>query len=279
MEQSPEWIPGFPDMWQPVLSKYRLFFTCATKLGPIIDDVIRTPIAGKLNQIVGRMVAAASNGYGSVLVLVANGYGHDAMKIARSIYEIEINALWLKNHPEDIDDFVGYSAIHQKQHYDLLDEEVKSQLPKEKRDQMVAEYEEVLPRFASRRDPTRPRNEWCKESIYVRAKEAEEYWNRRIAADGIQAAPISLHKTFYRQASSLHHLDFSGLVASTDADLNAQLAPSWEHLDDALATATASILKLLDCFDEMTGMGLRERLENGPNADYTSALKALLSSD
>jgi len=28
----------------------------------------------------------------------------DAIKIARSIYETELNILWLKNHPEDLDE-------------------------------------------------------------------------------------------------------------------------------------------------------------------------------
>ena len=50
-------------------------------------------------------MAAAANSYGALLTLVLNGYGQDAMKIARSIYETELNGFWLKNHPEDLDDF------------------------------------------------------------------------------------------------------------------------------------------------------------------------------
>jgi hypothetical protein len=40
------------------------------------------------------------------------------MKIARSIYEAELNILWLKDHPEEIRDFVDYNVIQQKQLFD-----------------------------------------------------------------------------------------------------------------------------------------------------------------
>jgi hypothetical protein len=40
------------------------------------------------------MFAAAANSYKALLTLVLNSYGHDAMKIAWSIYEIELNVLW-----------------------------------------------------------------------------------------------------------------------------------------------------------------------------------------
>jgi hypothetical protein len=60
------------------------------------------------------MAAAAANTHGAVLTLVLNGYGHDAMKLARSLFEIELNILRLKAHPKEIDDFLGYHFIQQK---------------------------------------------------------------------------------------------------------------------------------------------------------------------
>ena len=49
---------GFPEFWQPVYTKYRLFFDFAAKLAPIVSDMIRAPVEGHRLQIVGRMVAA-----------------------------------------------------------------------------------------------------------------------------------------------------------------------------------------------------------------------------
>ena len=261
-------------MWKPVHTKYKLFFDCAEKLQSIISDLIKAPTKGQLLHIIGRMVAASANSYGALLTLVLNGYGNDAMKIARSIYETELNILWLKNHPEEISEFLDYNVIQQKQFYDAMDGEQQQAVPKEQYDRMMTEYAQVLPRFATGRDKTRPRNEWCRASIYDRAKEAEEYWQKQMEAEGREGKPVSLYKTFYRYASSMHHLDIGGIIASVDSDMYADMAPSWEHLDDALV-ASASILRSIGYFDEIAGLGLKERLENGPNEDYAAALKRL----
>lgn len=83
---------------------------------------------------------------GALLTLVLNGYGQDAVKIARSIYEIELNVLWLKNHPEDLADFLDYSIIQQKQLYDEMTEEQQNAIPKERYEEMIADYNRVQPR-------------------------------------------------------------------------------------------------------------------------------------
>lgn len=68
------------------------------------------------------------------MTLVLNGYGMDAMKVARSIYETDLNIFWLKNHPEDLADFLDYNIIHQKQLYDEMSEEQQRRVPKEQYD-------------------------------------------------------------------------------------------------------------------------------------------------
>jgi len=220
------------------------------------------------------MVAAAANSYGALLTLVLNGYGQDAMKIVRSIYETELNVLWLKNHPEDLQDFLDYNLIQQKQLYDAMDQQQQLAVPKERYDQMMADYNRVLPRFLKDVKRQIPRSEWCRVSIYERAKEAERQWADQMAADGLKYNGMSLYKTFYRRASSMHHMDISGVIASLDEDMNAVMAPSWEHLDDALVAA-GSVLRCVSYFDEMAQLGMQERIHTGPNDDYVTACKAL----
>jgi hypothetical protein len=99
-------VAGFREMWRPVYSKYMAFFECAFKLQGIVSEMITSPVHGQLPQIIGQMAAAASNNYGAILTLVLNGFGNDAMKLARSLFEIELNILRLKNHPDDLRDFL-----------------------------------------------------------------------------------------------------------------------------------------------------------------------------
>jgi hypothetical protein len=83
-----------------------------------------------------------------------NGYGHDAIKLARSLFEIELNVFWLKAHPEDLDDFLDYTFIDQKQIYDLLTDEERGRVPKDRYNEMMKGYKSVLPRFTTGRDKT-----------------------------------------------------------------------------------------------------------------------------
>jgi hypothetical protein len=115
----------------PVSNTYKGFFDCAFKLQPIVCDMLNRPVEGHLLHVVGRMAAAAANSYGAVLTLALNGYGHDAMKIARSPFEVELNILRLKTHPEEINDFLNFNFIQQKLLYDTLDEEQKQEVTPE----------------------------------------------------------------------------------------------------------------------------------------------------
>ncbi len=141
-----------------------------------------------------------------------------------------------------------------------MDEEQQKQVSKESYERMMTKYTEVLPRFAMPWDKTRPRNEWCRVSIYERAK---------------QAGLLGLYRTFYRWASSMHHADIRGLSYQADSEMKADVAPSWRWLEDALVSGFGSLVRCLGHFDEIAQLGFKERLENGPNEDYALALKGL----
>lgn len=252
---------GFPEMWTPVYAKYKLFFDAAVKLAPIATEIIKTPVKGPLLHTVGRMAAAAANTHGALLTLVLNGYGHDAIKLGRSLFEIEINIIHLRAHPDEIEDFLGYHHIRQRQYYDLLSDEEKRNVPRKRYNSMMSDYNAVLGRFASRRDKNRPRGQWCKVSLYDRAQKAGPYY-------------LELYKTFYAHASSMHHLDFSGLVAYSDANMQADMAPSWEGIDVALS-ATGCAIRSIGYYDDVAKLGFKERIENGPLVDYLAACKRL----
>jgi hypothetical protein len=207
------------------------------------------------------MAAAAANTHGALLTLVLNGYGHDAVKLARSLFEIELNILRLKAHPEELEDFLGYHFIRQKQLYDMFSDEQQKRVPRDRYDRMISDYNSVLGRFIGARDKTHPRNEWCRVSLYERAEEAGSQY-------------LDLYKMFYRQASSMHHLDFSGIAAHSDADMLADMAPSWACLDDALV-ATGCAIRSIYHYDEIACLGFRERIERGPSADYIAACESL----
>jgi hypothetical protein len=68
------------------------------------------------------------------------------------------------------------------------------------------------------------------------------------------------------------------LIAQVDSELNAETAPSWSWLDDALVSGIGSFVRCLAYFDEIAGLGFKERIENGPSADYVMAVRNLAAS-
>jgi len=176
MERQPSVIAGFPNMWEAVHDKYRLFFEAAAKMERLVNEMTSQPVSGQLAGVVRRLVFASSNTMGAMLTLILNGYGHDAMKLARSIYEAEINIQWLKKYPEEVTDYLDFNIIQQKELFDAMDEEQQQAVPVERRERLQAEYAEALQRFGTGKSKTRPRNEWCATTFYERAKAAEEGW-------------------------------------------------------------------------------------------------------
>jgi hypothetical protein len=126
---------------------------------------------------------------------------------------------------------------------------------------MMAEYNRVLPRFIKDKATQLPRNEWCRDSLYFRAREAG-------------AGYLYLYQIFYRQASSMHHLDIAGVMANVDSNNHAQMAPSWDYLEDALV-ATGIVIRCASHFNEVAGLGFADRIDSGPSVEYINACMAL----
>jgi len=146
---------GFPEMWKPVHDRYRLFFEAAMKVQPLVNEMLREPVTGELADIVAPLVFASCNSMGAMLTLFLNGYGHNAMKLARSIYEVEINTLWLRKHPEEVRDFLDFNIIQQKEIWDTMDEERQQAVPVQRRDKMMEEFKDALQRFGVGKGKTR----------------------------------------------------------------------------------------------------------------------------
>lgn len=97
-------------------------------------------------------------------------------------------------------------------------------------------------------------------SICDRAREAERQWKERMAAEGIKDNGLSLYRTFYRNASSMHHMHIGGVFAGMDENMNEHITPSWAHVDDALVPAR-SVLSCVSLYDDMAGLGMQERIQ------------------
>ena len=78
-------VAGFPEFWPRVHDKFPLFFKAAQELEPIQNRIFQKQVSEPLHKILRHISKTVSNSLGALIVLVLNGYGNDAMRVARTM--------------------------------------------------------------------------------------------------------------------------------------------------------------------------------------------------
>jgi hypothetical protein len=171
------------------------------------------------------------------------------MKIARGMFETSVTLGYLRVHPEQVDDYLDYHCVIQKQRLDFMKEHEPDrlkQLPAELLQRIETDFARVAPRFQNRKGKLR--TSWSKASI------------REMARD---VGKEKLYLTFYRFASSIHHGDVGGAFAQTaslteDDVLDVEIVPSDAWLREALIIAHGAVVSVLGDYNEITKAGIDE---------------------
>ena len=247
-------IAGFPEFWQKAYRRYPRFFDATDQLVPLVNTVLARPVGGKLPVLFHFMTGIISNSLGSLITLALNGYGHDAVRIARGMFEMAVNVAYLAKHPDEADDYIDYNWIRQKKlmtHLEKADPEMFAKLTQAQRDEINAGYARALPRFQTK-SGGKPRSNWCVKNIRERAEE--------VGVGGI-------YPTFYAYASAIHHGDIAGLSAQiSTGKFQTDLAPSFQAMGDALYMGHQSVLVVIDNFNDVADFGMETEIEAAVDA-------------
>jgi hypothetical protein len=237
---------GFPEFWDTVHAKYRVYFDASALLQPLVNRIKQQAPTQPLHKVVRRLTIVAANSYGALITLVLNGYGNDAMKIARSIFEADVTVGYLRRHPEELDDYLDYDCIQQKHLYDYVLKycpEQTAAIDPPSVEELLERHTKVAPRFKGR-------SRWCRKGIRQMAEDLGEGLDQ-------------IYLTFYRWASDMHHVSVRGLTLQVEAEsLDVDLAPSENWLEQALVAGLGSTLRLAMRSNEELELGLDKDLED-----------------
>jgi len=237
---------GFPGFWQQVYEQNTLFFDTTKELESLQNAILRKPISGDLQKAVGYLASSVSNSFGALITLVLNGYGNDAVVIARRMFESELTAAYLKRHPEKVEDYLDFYYVHQKRLYDETSKstpELVHGIPRERVAELEQKFKEVAPRF---RKNNQLRTRWTEASV-------------RQMAEG--AGLVDLYHGFYSVSSSMLHADIIGLTSQTDQLGYLDFAPSKLWLKEALVSGHGSVLRVLYCYNSVAQLGMETDIE------------------
>jgi hypothetical protein len=241
---------GFPEFWQAAFNLNRGAFEEVRRIGEIQNKIFTTAPENPLERVLRHLARNAINTLGAALTLCLNGYGHDAMKLAHSTYEAHLNAAYLEKHPDEIDDYIDFYHVLVKDELNYLDQSnptLTEELPADRREEINKEYDRVKSRFTGKR-----RNHWAKRSIWEMAEDV-----------GLKEH----HKTFYKNASNMHHSSVWGLQNQVeDATGDAEIAPSTQWVTSALFSAHTYALDTMAIYNRVAHLGhdatLKEARQN-----------------
>jgi len=96
-----EFIADFPDFWEIAYSRNPEAYRAMTKLCAMQNALYKKPVSKPVLRIMRFITKVVGNSAGSVVLLTLNGYGSDAMRIARSMFEGVVIVGYLRIHPDE----------------------------------------------------------------------------------------------------------------------------------------------------------------------------------
>jgi uncharacterized protein DUF5677 len=246
---------GFPDFAPTLLAKYGPALRLANAHSHLVNEMVAAlPKEMKVEQaVIYGLVRMATTGWVELLILVGNGAGLGAMKIARGMFETSVVAEYLRQFPAEIEDYLEYFHILSfkrietyRQHAAGLGVPPPEDVPKERLEKIEKDFHRVKSRFQDRKG--RIRSQWNKHPI--------SYMAEKIGRK-------NQYEMTYSLAASIHHGSFEALMAHLSGDgseFDVDSPPSLEWIDQALLDGHLYLLQALDTLNDLLKLSFDERL-------------------
>lgn len=256
---------GFPDFRPKTLQTLEPMLAAARSILRIGHGMTKVEVSELLPDLAKQITQSVANSMESVLLLVANGCGVDALRIARTMFEAAVVVCYLDRHAELVEDFVDYLWVIRKKHHDYrasLPADKAPPLHSEKIIEIEDNYDRVKHRFMNnKRD--RVRNSWCKATLREMATE--------VGAE-------SVYGGLYPFGSSMVHTNILAVVAGAGQSNDLEPVPAELNLPFALQTAVMSHAMMLEAYDKIANLGRGDALKTAFN-EFEAAARLSLNVD
>jgi hypothetical protein len=264
MAEETEVIFGFPAEWKAFCQRHpKLIEIIYDRLAATVNRILNRPAAltGPTQKIIYYFGGVCAEDFFEILLLCGNGYGIGAQKLLRGLYERAVTVGYLVNHPEEVDAFVGYAAVHIGKHLNHARNvfPMSEILRPELIEQIDREYAEAKPKYletCGSCGATRPMASWSKLSTDAMALKA----NPPGTAKGLAALYLPY---FFDPTMQLHPTLFSIIrrFVKTENDFEFSSGAQRETADGALEGAHATLLAVLEAEDRYFSLGLKDEVE------------------
>lgn len=236
---------GFPDFQQEFSRRYAPLIDVVKRVVALENELFHKPVSEPPHKLIRYIARTVANSFSALLILVANGCGTDALKVARSMFESAVSVLYLKKHPDLLGDYLNFRWVKRHKYYEYLKENQPEQLKTIKAEVIAeseAEYAKIEPQFAAKKWL---RHDWCKDNLREMAKDVGHE---------------NQYAFIYPVTSSVHHVDVVGLGAQT-ADEDVETLPSPNNIELAVAIAGVSLFLAIDCYNDVASLQMDKEIK------------------
>lgn len=216
----------------------------------VARDVLGKPEKRTVERTLRYFAVSLANSSVAVATLCGDGYGVDALKIARGMFETYIIFRYLLLRPKELSDFLNFDAVARYKRLQLYKTKFPQMYSMFSADQIEAAEHKYL---AVKNDFVTPkgklRSRWCRHDLAEMAR---------------IVGRADMYDLFYRHASLVLHIDPMGLAMLIDgATMEVQPGPSARHIGLPIRIATTIFHDALSAYSKLIG------------ADHTEVLKRI----
>ena len=239
---------GFQHFWPKAYEAFPRFWEVYPRLSAAIDSLIAAGYknVGPLQKVTINLGILAGTSLAEIILLVGNGLGHGALKIARSMLEIAINAEFLRLFPDQLNDYRDWSVVERYKLMNYIRTDAPHLLPEypqEMQDEIDRDFQSVKHRFETAASGAKPRVRpgWCSVGLDIRASKT-----------GFQDA----YRLIYPMGNKLLHGTIGGMSMHANRfEDTARIAvpPSLDYSKQALIGAHMCAVRIVTTVSQVMG--------------------------
>lgn len=237
---------GFQHFWPKTYEAFPRFWEVYPRLLDALNSLISRGYekTDAREKVIINLGIFAGTCLSEINTLVGNGLGQGAIKIARSMLEIAINAEFLRLFPEQVDDYIDWFFVER---YQLIEyvrasaPDTLSQYPKELQDEIDNDFQSVRGRFEIVKPGNKPRLRpgWCAMGLDARAVKT-----------GFQLE----YKLIYPMGNKLLHGTIGGMSMHADRSVDSDriaVPPSLRYCKPALVGGHLCAVRIAKTISEV----------------------------
>jgi len=216
--------------------------------------------ASKVDRVIFGLGLICGEDFQQAFVLCGNGFGIGALQIVRGMYERQVTAAYLANHPDEIQDFLDYHHVHRRKALTHLREIYESGtlekiVDSQEQASIETRFQSVKAKFTEticvRCQKTRTMLSWSKHHTGVLAKKGNQMLARGYYAYYYRPTLLS-HSTLTSLTSRLFKEEDGSFAFDVDGQRS--------HITEALINAHGLLLSVLELQNKHFKLGLDEEL-------------------